>query len=236
MPALLDWLEDKLAENIQLLSSYEKYKREVLGGSLDWSPMHTSDQFWRENTAAFEEKDFQILRVLLKLVESSREVQTSGSKVEDGLFISGRGGGSHQCSHGTRACCNCSADDCGKDTLGGTAETAAVFLQAKTLAVGCSDVGYFITFHPIGRQIVSGVPPCKPHSLRCKANARLKYCAVLLVTDAGTVGHADLRGKELVMRLMMHPDPSVQRQALLCVQKIMLARDKLEFMNAQNEA
>ena len=89
VPALLDWLEDKLAEDIQLLSSFDKYKREVLGGSLDWSPMHTSDQFWRENTAAFEEKDFQILRVLLKLVESSREVQTSGSKVEDGLFMLG---------------------------------------------------------------------------------------------------------------------------------------------------
>ncbi len=43
---------------------------------------------------------------------------------------------------------------------------------------------------------------------------------------------ADLRGKELVMRLMMHPDQEVQKQALLCVQKIMLARDKLEFMNS----
>lgn len=32
----------------------------------------------------------------------------------------------------------------------------------------------------------------------------------------------DLRGKELVMRLMAHPDPEVQKQALLCVQKIML--------------
>jgi V-type H+-transporting ATPase subunit H len=47
---------------------------------------------------------------------------------------------------------------------------------------------------------------------------------------------ADLRGKELVMRLMMHPDPNVQKQALLCVQKIMLARDKLEFLNAQKES
>lgn len=36
---------------------------------------------------------------------------------------------------------------------------------------------------------------------------------------------ADLRGKELVMRLMAHPDPEVQKQALLCVQKIMLTRD-----------
>lgn len=44
-----------------------------------------------------------------------------------------------------------------------------------------------------------------------------------------------MRGKELVMRLMMHPDPTVQKQALLCVQKVMLARDKLEFLTAQNE-
>lgn len=45
------------------------------------------------------------------------------------------------------------------------------------------------------------------------------------------VCNAEFRGKELVMRLMMHPDPEVQKQALRCVQKIMLARDKLEFLN-----
>lgn len=38
---------------------------------------------------------------------------------------------------------------------------------------------------------------------------------------------ADLRGKELVMRLMSHPDPDVQKQALLCVQKIMLGKVRL---------
>lgn len=42
---------------------------------------------------------------------------------------------------------------------------------------------------------------------------------------------AEFRGKELVMRLMMHPEPEVQKQALLCVQKIMLAKDKLEYLN-----
>lgn len=41
---------------------------------------------------------------------------------------------------------------------------------------------------------------------------------------------SDLRGKELVMRLMAHPDPEVQKQALLCVQKIMLTKDKLDFL------
>jgi hypothetical protein len=32
------------------------------------------------------------------------------------------------------------------------------------------------------------------------------------------------------MRLMLHPAPEVQKQALLAVQKIMLAPDKLAFL------
>lgn len=43
---------------------------------------------------------------------------------------------------------------------------------------------------------------------------------------------SDLRGKELVMRLMSHPDPEVQKRSLMAVQKIMLPRDKLDFMLA----
>lgn len=176
----LDSLDVSLKENIQLLSSFEKYKKEVLGDSLDWTPMHTSQQvtpfilalispsfhhstatpsadwfvytwpekdcwmqrvfgksalhallctwlllssdddkcvwvrfsrscehfgacvlqFWKENVEKFEEKDFQILRVLLKLLEASRET--------------------------------------------------------RTLAVGCHDLGMFITNHPHGRSIVTG--------------------------------------------------------------------------------
>lgn len=57
-------------------------------------------QFWKENAEKFEEKDFQILRVLLKLLEASRET--------------------------------------------------------RTLAVGCHDLGMFITHHPHGRSIVTG--------------------------------------------------------------------------------
>jgi len=42
---------------------------------------------------------------------------------------------------------------------------------------------------------------------------------------------ADLRGKELVMRLMAHPDPEVQREALICVQRLLLSRDKLGYLD-----
>eukprot|EP00884_Botryococcus_braunii_P018942 jgi/Botrbrau1/5731/Bobra.0134s0007.1 len=137
----LEWLKERLAENIRLLSSWDKYKKEILTGSLDWSPMHTSEAFWLENGAHLEDKDFQILKVLLKLLENSRD--------------------------------------------------------GRTLAVAANDLSQFITYVPHGRQIVQ-----------------------------------DLRGKELVMRLMMHPAPEVQKQALLAVQKIMLAPDKLAFLQA----
>lgn len=64
--------------------------------------------------------------------------------------------------------------------------------DARSLAVGCHDLGQFVTYHPHGRYIVS-----------------------------------DLHGKELVMRLMIHPEAEVQKQALLTVQKLMLTKDKV---------
>ena len=58
-----------------MLSSFEKYRKEVASGCLEWGPMHTSELFWRQNLGGFEEKDFQVLRLLLRLIESSREVR-----------------------------------------------------------------------------------------------------------------------------------------------------------------
>ncbi len=56
----LEWLKEKLADDIKLLSSWDKYKKEVLSGSLEWSPMHTAEQFWLENSPKFEERDCQV--------------------------------------------------------------------------------------------------------------------------------------------------------------------------------
>jgi len=39
-----------------------------------------------------------------------------------------------------------------------------------------------------------------------------------------------MHGKELIMNLMAHPDPEVQKQALLCVQRIMLSKHNLDFL------
>ncbi|XP_043722013.1 V-type proton ATPase subunit H-like [Telopea speciosissima] len=69
----LNQLEEGLKDNIKKLSSFDKYKQEVLLGHLDWSPMHKDPNFWRENITKFEENDFQILRVLITILDTSSD-------------------------------------------------------------------------------------------------------------------------------------------------------------------
>ncbi|CAK7333647.1 unnamed protein product [Dovyalis caffra] len=69
----LNQLEEGLKDKIKKLSSFDKYKQEVLLGHLDWSPMHKNPAFWRENITNFEENDFQILRVLVTILDTSND-------------------------------------------------------------------------------------------------------------------------------------------------------------------
>ncbi|KAK6144948.1 hypothetical protein DH2020_021768 [Rehmannia glutinosa] len=72
----LNQLEEGMKDNIKKLSSFDKYKQEVLLGHLDWSPMHKDPIFWRDNITSFEEHDFQILRVLITILDTSSDPRT----------------------------------------------------------------------------------------------------------------------------------------------------------------
>ena len=41
----------------------ERYEKELRTGSLNWGLLHT-DKFWRENYMAFEQKDFELIRLV----------------------------------------------------------------------------------------------------------------------------------------------------------------------------
>eukprot|EP00268_Persea_americana_P052830 TRINITY_DN593_c0_g1_i2.p1 TRINITY_DN593_c0_g1~~TRINITY_DN593_c0_g1_i2.p1 ORF type:complete len:451 (+),score=96.57 TRINITY_DN593_c0_g1_i2:651-2003(+) len=69
----LNQMEEGLKDHIKKLGSFDKYKQEVLLGHLDWSPVHKDPVFWRENITKFEENDFQILRVLITILDTSRD-------------------------------------------------------------------------------------------------------------------------------------------------------------------
>jgi len=45
----LDFVYDALAKSMRVLSSIEMYEKELHSGKLEWTPVHKSETFWREN-------------------------------------------------------------------------------------------------------------------------------------------------------------------------------------------
>jgi len=45
----LDFISDALAKSMRVLSSLDMYRKEVNSGKLEWTPVHKSETFWRDN-------------------------------------------------------------------------------------------------------------------------------------------------------------------------------------------
>lgn len=70
-----------LERNLKILSSFEKYVKELRSGVLEWSPVH-SERFWRENVRKFEENEFDLIKKLRDLLHtSSPEVLTKNKAI-----------------------------------------------------------------------------------------------------------------------------------------------------------
>lgn len=59
------FISQQLEETIKQLSSFEIYAAEVQSGSLQWSPAHKNERFWRENIQKFEARNFAIVQKLI---------------------------------------------------------------------------------------------------------------------------------------------------------------------------
>jgi len=69
----IEFLSEKLQASVQDLSSFDEYATEVKSGRLEWSPVHTSEKFWRENAARLNEKNYELLKILIRLLETSKD-------------------------------------------------------------------------------------------------------------------------------------------------------------------
>lgn len=58
----IEFLSEKLHLSVQDLSSFDEYCTEVRSGRLQWSPVHKSEKFWRENAQRFNEKNFELIK------------------------------------------------------------------------------------------------------------------------------------------------------------------------------
>lgn len=69
----IEFLNSKLNASVQDLSSFDEYITEVKSGRLEWSPVHRSEKFWRENAHHLNDKNYELLKILITLLETSKD-------------------------------------------------------------------------------------------------------------------------------------------------------------------
>ncbi|XP_058976548.1 V-type proton ATPase subunit H isoform X2 [Musca domestica] len=69
----VEFLTEKLQNSVQDLSSFDEYATELRSARLEWSPVHKSAKFWRENAQRLNEKNYELLRILVHLLETSKD-------------------------------------------------------------------------------------------------------------------------------------------------------------------
>ncbi|KAA0192419.1 Vacuolar ATP synthase subunit H [Fasciolopsis buskii] len=90
-PELTDdmaFLTEKLSASVQDVSSLEEYTTELKSGRLEWSPVHKSEKFWCENAVKFTDNNYELLKMLVRLVEVCTDPLSLSVAVHDiGEFV-----------------------------------------------------------------------------------------------------------------------------------------------------
>ena len=68
----IQYLTEKLQVIVQDMSSFDEYAAEVRSQRLEWSPVHKQEKFWRENAQRLNEKNYELLKILVQLLKNSK--------------------------------------------------------------------------------------------------------------------------------------------------------------------
>ena len=186
----VDLLISALQVNLQTLTSWDVYKKEVSTGKLEWSPSHKSANFWKDNHKAFEAGAFETVKQLVALLKS--EDPQVGQKpgglrraVLGGASVAARGARAAQQEASAVGGCSSLLD--GAPSSPPALSTCTLPAPPQVLAIACNDIAEFVGAHPDGRRLMI------QHGAKAEA-----------------------------MQVLKHPDPQVQKYALLCVQRLMV--------------
>ncbi|KAH8833511.1 armadillo-type protein [Flagelloscypha sp. PMI_526] len=69
----VQFLRDELTLNFQSLTNYDEYTSELSSGHLSWTPVHESEDFWKENASKLNDRDCEQLKILVKLLKESND-------------------------------------------------------------------------------------------------------------------------------------------------------------------
>jgi len=79
----IQFLRDELTTNFQSLTTYDEYSSELTSGHLSWTPVHESVDFWKENAVKLNDKDYEQLKILIKLLKESTDATVLAVAVHD---------------------------------------------------------------------------------------------------------------------------------------------------------
>jgi len=70
MEADIKDIEEALEKNVDDLTTWDRYKAEIMSGRITWSAPHKSPKFWQENFLKFEEGNFMVLNELKSILNT----------------------------------------------------------------------------------------------------------------------------------------------------------------------
>lgn len=65
-------MKEEITKNYHVLSSYDRYLKEVESKALTWGPTHTPD-FFKDNIQFFEKNSFEVLTKLKEIITESTD-------------------------------------------------------------------------------------------------------------------------------------------------------------------
>ena len=124
----IDELKEAMQKNYRVLSSFERYRKEVIKGDLKWGPVH-SEKFFRENAQEMGEDDFKIVRILIDLLRKAVATSPSIAKASE-------------------------IDDVEVNLTGLQLSALNDGINMESVAVACYDLGEFMRFYPSGKRVI----------------------------------------------------------------------------------
>ena len=79
----VEFVYEKLQESVHDLSSFDEYSSEIKSGRIGWSPVHSNEKFWRENAQRLNEKNYELLKILISILETSKDPQVLAVAAHD---------------------------------------------------------------------------------------------------------------------------------------------------------
>lgn len=73
---MVEQLHTALETSMQVLTTFSQYRGEVLSGSLEWTPVHTSAKFWKENAQKVDDNGYEVLVALGKIIRDTKSETT----------------------------------------------------------------------------------------------------------------------------------------------------------------